>query len=109
MARNLKYPTETQVSDIKAHLLAGWTLQDVKDRHCESGFPAVRITEIRKQVFDRLRTDPEAVKELASGPLLNANSVVRYTGLRPKNQNKRTIKQLSILDVCDGKMNVAAQ
>lgn len=89
------------IEGIEKMFLSGHTLAEVKADYKESGIPASHITKHRNALFARLRSDPQIVKDMANGPLLNANKVVRYSGMHRAIRSK--IYQLSILDDCEAK------
>lgn len=65
---------------IRKRLLAGDKMAAI--REAIPGVTSYRMRKLRDEVFGSLTTDPEAVKALANGPLLNANQIVRYTHSR---------------------------
>jgi hypothetical protein len=67
---------------IRRSLLAGDTMAEVRSLFTgENGKPRFtvrRMREMRDEIFEPLIADPEKVKALANGPVLNANKIVRY-------------------------------
>lgn len=61
---------------VRSRLLAGDAMADI--RRVLPDIPAKLMRVLRDEVFDPLQADPEAVKELARGPVLNALEIVRY-------------------------------
>lgn len=61
---------------VRDRLLAGECMADI--RRALPGITAKLMRALRDEVFDPLVADPEAVKELAAGPVLNALEIVRY-------------------------------
>lgn len=90
---------------IKERLLAGETMEEVRtDAHRVaytrgiSPFPeitAYKMRKLRNELFGSLQRDPEAVKKLATGPILNSNEIVRYTHSR-KVVKREYAKQLGL-------------
>jgi len=60
---------------VRKRLLAGWTMKDI--RTDLPGIDTKTMRKLRDEVFVPLVTDPQAVKDLANGPLLNANTMTR--------------------------------
>jgi hypothetical protein len=96
---------QAAIVDIEARFLSGSTLSEVREVYRETSLPMSHVAKYRNALFDRLNNNPQAVKDLANGPLLNANKIVRYSGMRRALKSKAY--QESILDVCDGSMNGA--
>lgn len=87
------------IKDIEARFLSGATLQEVREVYRETELPMSHVAKYRNALFDRLNSDPQMVKDLANGPLLNANKIVRYSGMRRALRSKSY--QMSILDACE--------
>lgn len=66
----------------RARFLAGDTVSEVRSHFRTNDgkltYSASHVRRMRNEVFVSLATDPEAVKALAGGPLLNASAIVRY-------------------------------
>lgn len=60
---------------IRKRLLAGGLMKDI--RADLPGIDAKTMRKLRDEVFGPLVTDPQAVKDLANGPMLNATHMVR--------------------------------
>lgn len=88
------------------HLLGGATLSATWDYLRGGPLTRKRLVEIRDTIFRKL-AHPDHLKALADGPLLNANTVVRYRHARPRIKRPK-LEQLSILDIVDGHMGRAA-
>ena len=65
---------------IRKRLLAGDTMAAI--REALPGVTAYRMRLLRDEVFAALASNPDEVKALASGPMLNPLEVVRYTHSR---------------------------
>jgi hypothetical protein len=61
---------------VRNRLLAGDTMADI--RRVMPGISARLMRSLRDEVFEPLLSDPEAVKDLAKGPVLNALTIIRY-------------------------------
>lgn len=61
---------------VRNRLLAGETMADI--RRVLPDITAKLMRALRDEVFEPLQADPEAVKKLANGPVLNALDIVRY-------------------------------
>lgn len=78
----------TKVAEhIKARILAGDTMADVRvsaarvaSIQCQTKleFTARQMRALRDEVFEPLLSDPEEVKKLANGRVLNALDIIRY-------------------------------
>lgn len=106
MARKAELVTEHPGAE--RMFLAGHKIRAVYAHYSHHDLSMASLRAIRDRIFGTLRADPRKVKELAAGPLLNANEVVRYTVPAPKRKPAPTAEQLSILDICDGHMGRAA-
>jgi len=74
--------TPEAAANIRKQLLAGHTMTEIRNDYIGAdGKPEISIRAMRAmrdEVFDPLICDPEKVKSLANGPVLNANEIVRY-------------------------------
>jgi hypothetical protein len=61
---------------VRTRLLAGETMADI--RRALPGITIKQMRLLRDEVFDPLVADPEKVKALALGPVLNALAIIRY-------------------------------
>jgi hypothetical protein len=68
--------TPTDGEYVRNRLLAGDCMADI--RRTLSGLSAKQMRALRDEVFEPLLSDPDAVKALAAGPVLNALEIVRY-------------------------------
>jgi hypothetical protein len=68
--------TDSDAEYVRKRLLAGETMADI--RRTLPGITAKLMRALRDEVFEPLQADPEAVKGLANGPVLNALEIVRY-------------------------------
>ncbi len=68
--------TRSDAEYVRRRLLAGETMADI--RRVLPGITAKQMRWLRDEVFEPLQADPEAVKDLANGPVLNALEIVRY-------------------------------
>lgn len=83
MASAFKGVKRADAEDIRRRLLAGHTMIEIRNLFTDAKtgkrrFNAQQMRDMRDEVFDPLIADPEAVKALANGPVLNANEIVRY-------------------------------
>lgn len=66
---------------IRRRLLAGDTMKAIRDAFADgegkSAISAKRMRELRDEFFEPLIADPDKVKELAAGPVLNALEINR--------------------------------
>ena len=60
----------------RRRLLAGDTMAEI--RRTLPGLSMRKLTRLRDEVFEPLVSDPEAVKALANGPVLNPLALIRY-------------------------------
>lgn len=72
--------TAWDVSCIRAAFLRGETSAEVRREW--PGYSAKKIKQMRDEIFEPLKADPDAVKALANGPVLNANEIVRWKAPR---------------------------
>ena len=61
---------------VRRRLLAGDSMADI--RRVLPGINIRQMRALRDEVFEPLLADPEKVKALANGPVLNANAIIRY-------------------------------
>lgn len=89
---------------IRERLLAGDAMEIVRiDAHGIARVRGITLPELtgykmrklRNELFGSLQKDPAAVKELANGPVLNSNEIVRYTRSR-KVVRREYAKQLGL-------------
>ncbi|MFA7441673.1 MAG: hypothetical protein WCZ66_12025 [Sphingomonadaceae bacterium] len=75
---------------IRKRFLAGDAMSDIRAEYRDGDkftFSLKRMREMRDEVFEPLIFNPDAVKELANGAVLNPLEVVRYrrrTGRKPR-------------------------
>jgi len=100
MPREKYKPSAALIKELEKRFLAGETLREVKERYCDHDIPQSCIAPVRIALFKRMQNDPQILKDLANGPLLNANSVVRYTGMRRAVNAKEPV-QTSIIEACE--------
>lgn len=105
MSREKYIPTKVEISKIEKEFLAGKTIQGAKEA-LELEIPNRCYSEVRKNLFNRIKADSTSLHRLANGPLLNACEVIRYSSRRKPMQQE--LSQTSILDICDGFMNAGA-
>lgn len=66
---------------IRKRLLAGDSMSDIRTAMSDDGeaiIPMKVIREVRDEVFEPLEANPEAVKALANGVMLNPLDIIRY-------------------------------
>lgn len=68
--------TDSDARYVRDRLLAGETMADI--RRTLPGITRKLMCALRDEIFEPLIADPEKVKALANGPVLNANEIVRY-------------------------------
>lgn len=76
MASAFSEATPSERVKIRKWLLAGETMAEI--RRSLPGLSPKLLRQMRDEVFDPLLADPEKVKELANGPVLNPSEIVRY-------------------------------
>lgn len=73
--------TET-AEHIRKRFLAGDSMADIRSEYVgldgHSTFTARKMREMRDEVFEPLISDPEKVKALANGSVLNPLAIIRY-------------------------------
>lgn len=82
MASAFEGVSKSDAASIRKMLLSGATMIEVRNHFIgakgKRTFNAQRMREMRDEIFEPLIADPEKVKALANGPVLNANEIVRY-------------------------------
>lgn len=87
---------------VRAALLNGQSMQSAKEAVRRYGLTMRRIKQIRDEI-----SQPDSLKVLANGPLLNAEGPPKLRAKRSVRPKPTAPVQLSILDICDGHMGRA--
>lgn len=68
--------TPANAEYVRTRLLAGETMAEI--RRVLTGLSAKKLRDMRDEIFEPLIANPDEVKKLANGPVLNANEIIRY-------------------------------
>lgn len=83
---------------VRDRLLAGDTLPEVRAHFRDSDnklrFSMSQMRRMRDEVFAPLTSDPETIKALANGPMLNPTTIVRYR--HPREEVAAGVKQIEM-------------
>lgn len=74
MASAFETLSPANAKEIRAKFLAGHKMVDLRK---EYSIDAKKMRELRDEVFEPLLTDPQAVKDLANGPMFNPGAMVK--------------------------------